>query len=193
MTQKCNIVVNASRITKWSKQHVKTCLWRVFCGNYPNWFHWGHQLWFSTHSLLYEWLTNAERCFNALSFASKLYVPSWADLIFSTFRDRSLSSNSDIIKSQSQRQLGQSNKLYCNADLMPSPAAHGVSILSWLTTYMLKLDTTEAEWIDKLSWDLARGNGSLCCVCRRDEVSGIFWADTNNFPPAVTKWPQGFI
>lgn len=35
-------------------------------------------------------------------------------------------SSSDLIKSQSQRQLGQSNKLRCNAVLMPGPAAVSV-------------------------------------------------------------------
>lgn len=57
---------------------------------------------------------------------------------------------SDLTKSQSQRQLGQSNKLYCNADLMPSPAAlfvcpycHGSVQLH--KQYILKLDTAETE------------------------------------------------
>ncbi len=48
---------------------------------------------FSTHNSLYEWLTNAERCFNALflcleAVCVKLCEP---DEIFSTFRNSSLS------------------------------------------------------------------------------------------------------
>lgn len=57
-------------------------------------------------------------------------------------------STSNLIKSQSQRQLGQSNKIYCNADLMPSPAAqfvcpycHGSVQLH--KQYILKLDSKE--------------------------------------------------
>lgn len=53
--------------------------------------------------------------------ALKLYVSSCME-IFSTFGNTS-SSCVRLIKSQSQRQLGQSYKLYCNADLMSSPAA----------------------------------------------------------------------
>lgn len=87
-----------------------------------------------------------KRSFCLAAICVKLSRP---DEIFSTCRDRS-SSTSGLLKSQSQRQLGQSNKLYCNAKpgkLSECPCCLG-------SRHILKVDTTEAEWIDKLSWDL---------------------------------------
>lgn len=124
----------------------------MLCWKYPSWFHWGH--WISCgihfpHSSLYEWRTNAaERCFNALFYmcrASRADLMGYFPPLATAARPASAS---DLIKSQSQRQLGQSNKLYRNADLMPSPAAlfvcpycHG----SVHKQYVLKLDMTETE------------------------------------------------
>lgn len=61
---------------------------------------------------------------NALKLLSEIYVSSCVDLLgyFPTLGAAAPPAYaSDLIKSQSQRQLGQSNKLFSNANLMSSP------------------------------------------------------------------------
>lgn len=109
----------------------------MFSRNYPNWFHWGH--WISCNfppSSLYEWSANSAQ--RLCSSTLKLYV----------------SSRADLIRSQSQRQLGQSNKLYCNATLCQAPRLSlcvRTVMARYINNISFKLDATETEEVDKLS------------------------------------------
>lgn len=84
-------------------------------------------------------------CCFAIKSCVKLHGLGW---IVSTVEDKQLV---HLVKSQSQRQLGQSNKRPRKADCMPSSASAGVSALSGLTKHNLGATGR----IDELSRDLA--------------------------------------
>lgn len=106
-------------------------------------------------------------------------------------------SSSDLMQSQSQRQLGQSDKPRSNADLVRRPAAlfaRPYCRFSFINSMSSTGTQCRQNQLLNSTEIYNAGMGARAATAwDRDEVSGIFWVDTNNVPPAATRRPQGFI